>query len=89
MDRFVAKGSYAIWSHQSEVGFPQVVAGRGLRLVIVTLFGVTVQITEGNALVALGLGKFLLKLTDGTMQPRNIKYQLCIFPFKFQLLRIR
>ena len=26
--RFVAKGLYSIWSHQSEVGFPRVVAGR-------------------------------------------------------------
>ena len=33
-DQSVAKGLYSIWSHQSEVG--------GLRLVIVTLFGVTV-----------------------------------------------
>ena len=27
-DRFVAKGLYYIWSHQSEAGFPRVVAGR-------------------------------------------------------------
>ena len=27
-DQFVAKGLYYIWSHQSEAGFPQVVAGR-------------------------------------------------------------
>ena len=27
-DWFVAKGLYSIWSHQSEVGFPWVVAGR-------------------------------------------------------------
>ena len=47
-----------------------------------------VQVTDENAFVALGLGKFLLKLTDNTMQPHNLKYQLCIFPCKFQLFRV-